>query len=1314
MSLGWFTLGATGDIKLTNINVNEGIFYVDKVSKRVGINVRESPDPIPLGTDPLIPFQPLSQVQIGKPDITTTIPAKFQINTDKEGQPFVPSTFFAEQANVRSITNTLIFSDESYRPTSGNATGMGDTAGFTKSFDSTIWVASKGSPVQNFGTGIAFGGLGKNGKYVPYARISGVSAAGGQNEGELVIEVLKEIVADDGLHSSLLNKPMLFERLRIKSDGKIGLGVYEPEYDFEMSGGFKSFGLVNYGYEIHSATEYSASGSTIFSTETNSLNIFSSARESESWYYNLENLGNIDFIDNYSGTSHDVEWNVTMLGFTITAPTLGTVTGPNPDGFSGISGTWTFTGYIVNDSPYTVDVTLVNQLNVQRGVLLTNMQPFSSSFRLGGFVDIQAGDQIFIKFSVPAAYVGNTKVSLTLSSLNSTLLKGAKFDAVTTDPNGFIYAAGTIKIFGDSTYEAKLYKEETLEISPNFEPTVTTSTVENVSVLTKIARDGTVQWVAKIDGARNEYGVSVVAVRNRTASSSADKYDVYVAGVSTSASITAYAGIIGGTGSGALWSATGSLSYTFANTVARQRVFVIRYESVYSGSTELRMEPKDICSFENSTYGTYYDDVYLLGMDIAYPESFDNATLFDNTEIFVGMTCYASTPGFFNTIIGTNNPLSSLPGETTFTVGGYIVTLANITSSPSVNPTNYLYGIDAYYRINTRLTDIGVFGFQPSGVISLASADTFTGREGLVRRDFAGNYYMAFPVSPGTLLTSFGDSISITNAGSLIFVKTPSNPYPVFIQLLETVSTDGVTITSIDVDKGRTGTGPQPSIYVAGFTTGPIQIKYPNSTGSSYTTLGNTRDAQDSGAFVSKFGYTPGVGETYEPFKLSWFAMVDGPAGEYGVSIAVDKELLPDQDGRYNVYLSGSFRSTQINVFNANPGLNPADTESTPSKVLRLSEVGIQGHNESFVFKFNYLGKYMFNFKAGGNGDVIPLCIDVGVGDNLALVGYCETDFLRLTEPDGTVSRYFRKRTSRSGLRYPAGFIMKYRTSNTLLLESELNSDQFKKTILNNSTLPLYVCLFQKIIGTTTSVFTGIATIPGRSSMVFINNGSEWLPDTSNKLSSDILSIDKDNARIGFGTQLPLFTMDVRGDGNVSGNFGIGRDVTIGGRINVQDSRTSVYEAADFPFKINGEPIFHRGMVMMWSGIISDIPPGWLLCDGTNGTPNLSGRFVLGYKAFSTGPMINSDATYGVNTVTGSSFSSGSTGGEYIHTLSITEMPAHTHQAFPSFNAGSTPSTYIQPALSGSDTQGFTGSTGGSAPHNNMPPYYVLAYIMKT
>ena len=130
-----------------------------------------------------------------------------------------------------------------------------------------------------------------------------------------------------------------------------------------------------------------------------------------------------------------------------------------------------------------------------------------------------------------------------------------------------------------------------------------------------------------------------------------------------------------------------------------------------------------------------------------------------------------------------------------------------------------------------------------------------------------------------------------------------------------------------------------------------------------------------------------------------------------------------------------------------------------------------------------------------------------------------------------------------------------------------------------------------------------------------------------------------------------------------------------------------------------------RGMIVPWNytaanrnaaGVLTP-PPGWAICDGTtvNGvtTPNLRNRFILGK-----GPGRNK----------------GDLGGASEVVLTTNQIPSHTHTYNKLHNGwpvgvhsnGST-------SFTGYATGGATVGAGGGQAHNNMPPYYVLVYIMK-
>ena len=124
------------------------------------------------------------------------------------------------------------------------------------------------------------------------------------------------------------------------------------------------------------------------------------------------------------------------------------------------------------------------------------------------------------------------------------------------------------------------------------------------------------------------------------------------------------------------------------------------------------------------------------------------------------------------------------------------------------------------------------------------------------------------------------------------------------------------------------------------------------------------------------------------------------------------------------------------------------------------------------------------------------------------------------------------------------------------------------------------------------------------------------------------------------------------------------------------------------------------GGIIIWSGAANAIPSGWVLCDGNNSTPDLRGRFVVGYS--------NTDNDYDV----------GDTGGNKKQTLSINQIPSHTH-SYSSANHPTSSGPEQNQSGGPEDRTTFnvsktTGSTGGGQPVDVRPPYYALCYIMKT
>ena len=139
--------------------------------------------------------------------------------------------------------------------------------------------------------------------------------------------------------------------------------------------------------------------------------------------------------------------------------------------------------------------------------------------------------------------------------------------------------------------------------------------------------------------------------------------------------------------------------------------------------------------------------------------------------------------------------------------------------------------------------------------------------------------------------------------------------------------------------------------------------------------------------------------------------------------------------------------------------------------------------------------------------------------------------------------------------------------------------------------------------------------------------------------------------------------------------------------------------------------VIPSGLIAIWSGSTGSIPSGWVLCNGANNTPDLRNSFIIG---------------------AGNTYAVGATGGSTTATLTQSNLPninfnvtdpGHFHSyggygAFGSVGVSGSGQGLISgysPPNTASANTGITVASGGSGtPVNTIPPYYALAFIMKT
>lgn len=227
-------------------------------------------------------------------------------------------------------------------------------------------------------------------------------------------------------------------------------------------------------------------------------------------------------------------------------------------------------------------------------------------------------------------------------------------------------------------------------------------------------------------------------------------------------------------------------------------------------------------------------------------------------------------------------------------------------------------------------------------------------------------------------------------------------------------------------------------------------------------------------------------------------------------------------------------------------------------------------------------------------------------------------------------------------------------------------------------------------------------------------------------------------------------------------------------------SRAGVVAAPTFnattAIQQGGNTLIPSGFIGLWSGAANAIPAGWLLCNGSNGTPDLRDRFVVGagntYAVSQTGGATSTNpttTTNGLHTHTGATGAAGGvtptgttdsqgnhshTGSTQDYTLQVADIPPHSHteQLGQATGSGSVNGWVVVPSNTIVSAQVDTLDTGGGGPHSHgivtdgahshnltmnaipahthsistdgshshsvvvatLPPFYALCYIMKS
>jgi hypothetical protein len=230
---------------------------------------------------------------------------------------------------------------------------------------------------------------------------------------------------------------------------------------------------------------------------------------------------------------------------------------------------------------------------------------------------------------------------------------------------------------------------------------------------------------------------------------------------------------------------------------------------------------------------------------------------------------------------------------------------------------------------------------------------------------------------------------------------------------------------------------------------------------------------------------------------------------------------------------------------------------------------------------------------------------------------------------------------------------------------------------------------------------------------------SEFDVDPSNNTDINSINIAEGCAPSGINNAIRQLMSDLKEQqtGASGDNFTVGGNLAVTGTSAFTGASTFT-GAVTLTGGIAGGGFIPTGGIIIWSGAANAIPTGWVLCNGSNSTPDLRNRFVVGagstYAVGATGGSADAIVVSHTHTATSTVTDSG-----HFHTYQTGYQTNVTTQGSNGNFGGGTPDDTSYIYNSETKTTGITvattnASTGASGTNANLPPYYALCYIMKS